>query len=269
MAITAAEVKELRERTGIPMMKCKKALEECDGDMDAAVEHLRKQGLAAADKKSDRATNAGGIGVAIDGGKGVMVFLACETDFVSGNELFKEFVTKIAESALANGIESLDALKESTLDGAPMSEAIGGMVAKLGENLQLEGFELVSGDAVAGYNHGGRVATLVAGSGDAAVLRQAAMHVAAVAPAPIALTRDEVPAATLEKEREIIAASDEIQAKPEQIRPKIIEGKLNRFYKENVLLDQEMLGDPDFESGSVEKWAKSKGVTITAFSRIG
>jgi len=266
MAITASQVKELRDRTGIAMMKCKKALEEADGDLDAAIENLRKAGEATADKKSDRETNCGGIGIAYDGGAGTIVLLACETDFVSSNAEFKDFVNQLAKVALETGATSVDALNDGAMGEGTVRDAIVGMVAKIGENLQLTAVDRLEGAVVTGYNHGGRVATLVAGSGDGGALRNVAMHVAAANPAPIALKRDGVPQELLDKEREIIAASPEIESKPENIRPKIIEGKLGRFFKEHVLLEQEMLVDNDDHS-SVEKWAKAKGLTIEDFKR--
>jgi len=267
MAITASQVKELRDRTGIAMMKCKKALEESDGDLEAAVEYLRKQGEATADKKAGRETNAGGLGIAYEGGKGALVLLACETDFVSSNAEFKSFVEDLAKTALTSGAGDAEALAAATHGDATVQEAIVGMVAKLGENLKLAAVETIEGETVTGYNHGGRVATLVAGSGDAGALRNVAMHVAAANPAPIALTRDDVPAELLEKERTIIAESPEIASKPENIRPKIVEGKMGRFYKEHVLLEQEMLVDNDDHS-SVEKWAQAKGLTISGYARL-
>ncbi|MDA3959677.1 MAG: translation elongation factor Ts, partial [Planctomycetota bacterium] len=203
MAITASQVKELRERTGIAMMKCKKALEETAGNLEAAVEHLRKQGEATADKKADRATNAGGLGIAFDGGKGALVLLSCETDFVSGNAEFKDFVGEVAAAALASGATDLDALAAAPMNGSTVKEAIVGLVAKMGENMQLATLDLVAGDVVAGYNHGGRVAGLVAGSGDAGALRNIAMHVAAANPAPLSLDRSGVPEDVVAKEREI------------------------------------------------------------------
>ena len=166
MAITASMVKELRETTGIAMMKCKKALEEAGGDMDAAVELLRKQGLATAEKKADRATTNGGLGIASEGGKGAVVLLSCETDFVSGNDMFKTFVADLAGVALATGVDTAEALAEQTIGDKKVSEAVVEKIQQLGENMSITQVQLISGDVVAGYNHGGRVATLVAGSGD-------------------------------------------------------------------------------------------------------
>jgi elongation factor Ts len=268
MAITAADVKALRERTGLPMMKCKKALTETDGDQEAAIEALRKAGALAAAKKADRETTNGSLGIALGDGAGVAVLLACETDFVSGNEQFKAFVTELAEGALAAGASDLDSFKDATLpNGTAVTEAISGMVQKLGENMQLADVKRVEGATVVGYNHGGRVASLVAGEGEAPVLRNIAMHVAAASPAPIALDRTQVDEEVLNKEREIISALPDVASKPEHIRPKIVEGKLGRFFKENVLLDQEMLVDNE-DGLSVEKYAKAKGVSASAFVRL-
>lgn len=267
MAITAADVKALRERTGLPMMKCKAALAECDGDQEAAIDKLRKDGELAAAKKAGRETKAGSLGVAADGGVGVAVLLACETDFVSSNAEFKSFVGELADTALKAGVADADGLKDAAWPaGGNVADAITSLVQKLGENMQLVEVQRVEGEAVTAYNHGGRVAALVAGSGDAEALRYIAMHVAAANPAPIALDRDSVDADVLDKEREIIMALPEIQAKPEAIRPKIVDGKLGRFFKENVLLDQEMLVDADGDS--VAQYAKSKGIAVAGFSRL-
>ncbi len=268
MAITAAQVKELREQTGIPMMKCKKALEACDGDMGAAVELLRKQGEQTAASKSARATKSGAIGVAVNDQAGVLVCVACETDFVAGNDEFKTTVDAIAAAALAAGVTDASALESvSMADGRSVGEAITGLIAKLGENMKLVDMRRLDASGIAVYNHGGRIATLVAGSGDAEVLRQVAMHVAAANPPALALDRDGVDQDVLAKERAVLAASDEVMAKPEAIRDKIVEGKLKKFYQEQVLLEQDMLLYND-DGQTVGDWAKAKGVTITGFTRL-
>lgn len=268
MAITAADVKALRDRTGLAMMKCKEALSATDGDLEAAVEYLRKQGLATADKKAGRDTNAGSLGIATGEGAAAVVLLACETDFVSSNDEFKGFVTRLAEAALAGDYADVDALQGGNFaDGGTVAEGIVGMVQKLGENMKLAEVRLLKGRAVVGYNHGGRVATLVAGDGDSAILRNVAMHVAAANPEPVALSKEDVDPVLLAKEREIIAALPDVASKPEAIRPKIIDGKLGRFYKEQVLLEQEMLVDNE-DGSSVAAYAKGKGVTVTGFVRL-
>ena len=269
--ITAKLVMDLRDQTGLPMMKCKKALGETNGDLQAAIEWLRKQGLSATSKFEGRETPNGGIGMALTDGKGALVLLGCQTDFVSSNDVFKAFVKDLADLALATGADSADALKQQSLKGTPVTEAIALAIQKIGENLVLVNVAIVKGENVVGYNHGGRIATIVAGTltgqGDALKIRQVALHVASSDPAPVALNRDEVPAALVEKEREIIAATPDVLAKPEAIRPKIVDGKLGRFYKERVLLEQEMLLDAE-KNESVEAYAKRNGFTLTSFVRF-
>lgn len=267
MAITASMVKELRDRTGIAMMKCKKALDECDGDIDASVDLLRKQGLATAGKKADRATNCGGVGLAMSETAGCIISLTCETDFVSGNDVFKSFLAEIAQCALDNNITDVEALKATQMNGSSINDLIVEKIAQLGENMQLNSISQIKGAAIAGYLHSnGQLATMAVGEGAPDVLRNVAMHIAAASPAPQCLTREEVDADLVAKEREIIAESDEVKNKPEQIQPKIIDGKMGKFYKENVLFEQEMLVDSD--KGNVETYAKSKEITITDFARV-
>jgi len=268
MAITAADVKALRDRTGLAMMKCKEALSATDGDLEAAVEHLRKLGLATADKKADRDTNAGSLGIAFADGKAAVVLLACETDFVSGNDEFKTFVTSLAEAALAGGYADPDALAGGNFaDGSTVAEGLVAKVQKLGENMKIVEVRIIAGAIVVGYNHGGRVAAVVGGTGEETILRNVAMHVAASNPEPVALSKDDVDADLLAKEREIIAALPDVAAKPEAIRPKIIDGKMGRFFKERVLLEQEMLVDNE-DGLTVSGYAKAKGCEVTAFVRL-
>jgi elongation factor Ts len=267
-AITSELVKDLRDSTNLPMMKCKQALEAANGDKAAAIEWLRKQGIAAADKKSGRATANGSIGMAIEGGAGVLVLLGCETDFVSGNQIFKDFVASMAKEALAKGVKDVDGLLAVPCCGqSSVKEAIANQVQKLGENIKLAEVNRLTGAVVAGYNHVGKIATLVAGTGNAEALRKVAMHVASSSPAPVALTRTDVDPAIVAKEREILGATPDVQSKPEAIRPKIIEGKLGRFFKENVLLEQEMLLDAE-KGETVEQYAKRLGITVTGFVRL-
>jgi elongation factor Ts len=267
-AITSELVKELRDSTNLPMMKCKQALEANNGDKAAAIEWLRKQGIAAADKKAGRLTANGAIGMAINGGAGALVLLGCETDFVAGNQAFKDFVAELAKAALASGATDVDGFNAAPFPGAAsVKEAVTALVLKLGENIKVAAVSRLTGQVVAGYNHAGKIATLVAGSGDAEVLRKVAMHVASASPAPVALNREAVDPAVVAKEREILAATPDVQAKPEAMRPKIVEGKLGRFFKENVLLEQEMLLDAE-KGESVEKYAKRLGITISGFVRI-
>jgi elongation factor Ts len=263
--ITAAAVMKLRDATNLPMMKCKEALTASNGDEAAAIEWLRKQGVSA--KLTGRETPNGGIGMAIGGGAGVLVQLGCQTDFVSGNEVFKALVKQIAEAALASSVASLDAVKAMAIGGKPVADLLTTAIQQMGENLVLVGFVRVSGAVVAGYNHGGRVAALVAGSGDGERLRKIAMHIASASPAPVALNRAAVDPVLVKKEEELLLATPEVQAKPEAMRPKIVQGKLSRFFKENVLLEQEMLLDAE-KGESVEAYAKRLSLTVTGFGRL-
>lgn len=265
--ITSELVKELRDSTNLPMMKCKQALDATNGDKTAAIEWLRKQGISAADKKSGRAVTNGSIGMAISGGTGVMVQLGCETDFVSTNQIFKDFVAQLAKIALATGSLDVDALNAAPCEGQTVKEAVTSQVLKLGENIKIVAVSRLTGQVVAGYNHAGLIGALVAGSGDAEALRKIAMHVASSSPAPIAFKRDEVDAAVIAKEKEILMATPDVQSKPEAMRPKIVEGKIGRFYKENVLLEQEMLLDAE-KGETVEKYAARNGLTLSGFKRI-
>ena len=272
--ISAKLVMNLRDRSNLPMMKCKQALEATKGAhatedawIEAAIEHLRKQGLSAADKFAGRETTNGGLGLALGTGAGAIVLLGCQTDFVSGNDVFKDFVKSLAESALAAGAESVDTLKAAKLGGQTVAEVIPGKIQLIGENLVLAKVALLKGTVVVGYNHGGKIATLVSGTGDAVKLRMIALHVASANPVPIALNRAGVDPAVVAKEKEILLATPELQAKPEAMRPKIVEGKLGRFFKEKVLLEQEMLLDAE-KGESVEKYATRHGLTVTGFVRL-
>lgn len=274
LEISAKLVMNLRDRTNLPMMKCKSALEGTKGAhasedawIDAAIEHLRKQGLSAADKFAGRETTQGGLGLSLKDGKGVIVLLGCQTDFVSGNDVFKAFVKQLADTALAVGASTVDTLKKAALDGATVNEAIPLKIQQIGENLVLAKVEALAGAVVVGYNHGGKIATLVSGTGDAQKLRMIALHVASANPPPIALKREEVDPVIVKKEEEILLAIPEVQSKPEAMRPKIVQGKLSRFFKERVLLEQEMLLDAE-KGETVEKYAARHGLTVTGFVRL-
>ena len=272
--IKAAMVKELREMTGAGMMECKKALVEANGDMDAAVDVLRKAGLAAVAKKAGRATNEGTVfaKVSEDGTMGAVVELNCETDFVGMNEKFKAYAEKVADAVLANDPADMDALKASELNGETVEAIVTDCIHVMGENTQLSRFASIKGDAVSSYIHmGGKIGILVAFElGDAAVAasdafkaygRDIAMQVAAAA--PIAATREEVPAATVEHEMSIYKAQAAESGKPEQIQVKIAEGRMNKFYGEFVLTEQAFVKDPDQKvSAYTNKVAKELGTTI-------
>jgi len=266
-AISAKLVMELRDATNLPMMKCKQALEANAGDKTAAIDWLRKQGMAAAGGKfADRETPNGACSMALAADAGVIIQLGCQTDFVGGNESFKAFAQELADLALATKADSVDALKAHKLGALTIDEALAEKINQMGEKIILVKVLRQTGAVVTGYNHGGKIATLVAGSGDALKLRQVALHVASSSPAPLALTKDQVDATVVEKEREILLATPDVQAKPEAMRSKIVDGKLGRFFKENVLLEQEMLLDNE-KGETVEKYAKRNAITVTGFVR--
>jgi elongation factor Ts len=238
--ISAKLVMELRQRTGTGMMDCKRALEETNGDLEAAVVLLREKGMAQAAKRADRATTEGLVGyrLAEDGSRGAMVAVGCETEPVSKNEEFQAFGKKALDLVEAEGVDAVSQLEDERV----------ALSAKLGENIAVAGaarFEAVDGGLVAAYTHppANKLGVLVGlRGGDAELGRKLAMHIAASAPQWIG--RDDVPAEAVAAEREIFANSDEVQSKPEQAREKIVEGMLNkRFFGAQVLADQEWVHD--------------------------
>ena len=266
--ISAKLVMELRDSTNLPMMKCKEALEKAGGDKAAAIDLLRKQGLAAKDKFAGRETPNGAIGMALKDGAGVIVLLGCQTDFVANGDEYKAVAESIAKVALDSGETTVEGLKTRQLAGRTVDETITELINKIRENIVLVSVARVTGATVVGYNHGARIGTLVAGTNNADnKLKMVALHVASAAPAPVALNRAEVDPTLVAKEKEILAALPDVAAKPEAMRPKIVEGKLGRFFKENVLLEQEMLLDNE-KGETVEKYAQRVGVTVTGFARL-
>ena len=219
MAITAALVKELRERTGAGMMECKKILTETDGDIDVAIEELRKRGAAAADKKSDRIAAEGTVVALVSAEKGVLLEVNCETDFVAKDENFVAFAQNVAQTILDNDSQSVDALSAETLAGADSSveEARSALVQKIGENVQIRRFETVAGEGqtISSYQHGKNIGVLVKTSGDDELGRDLAMHIAASS--PVCISEDQIPADQIEKEKEIFSAQSAESGKPAEI----------------------------------------------------
>ena len=256
MTITAAMVKALRERTGAGMMECKKALTGTGGDMEAAVEDLRKKGAAKADQKSGRIAAEGVIGVAIseDGKSGTLVEVNCETDFVAKDENFREFTDKVAKTALMQRPGNVDALVRLDLHdtGKTVEEERVELFSKVGENIGVRRFALVGpqpDQQICAYIHGSRIGVLVRIQGGRSDLgRDIAMHIAASR--PLCVSAADVPAETLDKEREIFSAQAANSGKPEHIAAKIVEGKLQKFLSEITLLGQPFVKDPE---QSVEK----------------
>ena len=268
MAITAALVKELRDATGAGMMDAKKALEETNGDMEAAVDWLRTKGLAKADKKSGRTAAEGLVAIRTDGGRGVAVEVNSETDFVAKNEEFQSMVTDLATAAL--DVDDIEALKSAHLDGRPVSEVITNAVAKIGENIQLRRMASLDGDQVASYMHNavaqglGKIGVLVAYSGAGSEFpRQVAMHVAAINPA--ALDEASLDAAAIEKERDIQMEIARDSGKPEAVVEKMVAGRMRKFVAESTLVNQAFVVNPDLTVG---KAAEEAGVEVTGFVRL-
>ncbi|MEO0546385.1 MAG: translation elongation factor Ts [Pseudomonadota bacterium] len=254
MAITASMVKELRDKTGAGMMDCKNALNENDGDIEAAIDWLRKKGIAKADKKSGRTAAEGLVGVASEGTKSAVVELNSETDFVARNDAFQALVSGVTKSALGTD-GSNDAINAADLGGKTVAENITEAIATIGENMGLRRASVmeVSDGVVASYIHNaisdglGKIGVLVAleSTGDKAALevigRQVAMHVAATN--PLAATKDDMDADLVEREKKIFSDSARESGKPENIIEKMVEGRIRKFFEENVLLSQTFVID--------------------------
>ncbi|MBO20787.1 MAG: elongation factor Ts [Rhodospirillaceae bacterium] len=274
--ITAAAVKELREKSGAGMMDCKTALTENDGDLEAAVDWLRKKGLSAADKKAGRAAAEGLVGMAVDGKNGALVEVNAETDFVARNEIFQDFVGKVTRLALAHGDDEAG-LKAASVDGgASVEDSVVDLVATIGENIGFRrstGLSVENG-AVAGYVHNqvapglGKIGVLVAleSTGDAAKLnelgRHLAMHVAAAQPQFLDVAS--VDAGVLEREREVLSEQARVSGKPEEIVEKMVEGRLRKFYEEVVLSEQTYVVDGETKvSKVIEAATQEIGAPVT------
>lgn len=268
MAITAALVKELRERTGAGMMECKKALTETDGDLDAAIEAMRKSGLAKADKKSGRTAAEGLIAIkASDDNKtAAIVEVNCETDFVTKGDDFIGFVDEIAACVLANKPADVEALSGMALSsGASIEDTRKELIAKIGENMSVRRFEIIeNADVIGSYKHGDRIGVVVElEGGDEALGKDIAMHIAASK--PICISENEVPAEALENERNIFSAQAAESGKPADIIEKMVEGRIKKYLKEITLLGQPFVKDPD---QTIEKLLKSNNASVKRFIRF-
>ena len=240
--ITAAEINKLRQATGAGMMDCRKALTETNGDFEAAIDWLRKQGQKVAAKRSDREAKEGVIvaKTSTDHKVGFVVCISCETDFVSKNADFVAFATSIADAAVANDVKSADELNEVVINGAKVSDMINDKLTSIGEKIGIAKFERIEAPYVASYIHGAyRMGVLVALNKEAAEAgKDIAMQIAAMN--PIAVDANSIPAETIERERAIVVdtmkADPKMAGKPDEMIAKIAEGKLNSFFKENTLL---------------------------------
>lgn len=268
MAITAAMVKELRTTTGAGMMDCKKALSETDGDMEAAIEFLRKKGMAGADKKAGRVAAEGIIAIAISDDKksGVIAEVNCETDFVAKGDEFKAFANEIAALALAANSTDVETVMGLTMaSGETVDTVRREMIARIGENMAVRFINKIESDGIIGqYQHGEKIGVAVAlTAGDDALARDIAMHIAAVNPA--AISADDVDQAMLEKERKFQIEQAKESGKPMEIIEKMIEGRMRKYLSDITLVGQAFVKNPDV---TVEKLLKENGASVTSFIRL-
>lgn len=269
MAISAALVKELRERTGAGMMECKKALVETDGDIDAAIEQMRKAGMAKADKKAGRTAAEGLVAIKTtsDNKTAAIVEVNCETDFVTKGEDFQNLVDNVANRVLSDKPADLDALMAmpiSDSDSTSIEETRKALIAKIGENMAVRRFEVIEAKGSLGhYMHGTRIGVVVdLEGGDEQLGKDLAMHIAASR--PVCVSEEYVPTDVIEKEKEIFSAQAAESGKPADIIEKMVDGRIKKFLKEVTLLGQPFVKDPD---QSVEKLLKAAGAKVHGFVR--
>lgn len=268
MQITAAMVKELRELTGAGMMECKKALTEAGGDTEAAIEWMRKNGLAKADKKAGRVAAEGVIALATAKNQkaACMIEINCETDFVARGDDFRNFVDQVSELVLEKAPADLDALlKLSLADGSSVETRRKALVAKIGENIQIRRFVRTVSEGIIGtYSHGGRIGVLVdMNGGDANLAKDIAMHIAASR--PVCVSENDVSAEHLQKEKEILLAQAAQSGKTGDIVEKMVQGRLKKYLSEVTLLGQPFVKDPDQNVG---KLLKAAAATVKSFHRF-
>lgn len=268
MSITASMVKELREITGAGMMECKKALVETDGNIEVAIENMRKSGAAKAAKKSGRVAAEGIIKIATseDHKSGVLVEVNCETDFVAKDESFLSFTDTVVAAALANKATDVASLMSVELDGKSLEQLRTELVAKIGENVQVRRISLLeSADGTVGsYAHGKNIGVLVSATGaDEDLIKDLAMHIAAANPEY--LSESQVPAAQLEKEKEILIAQAQDSGKPADIIEKMVGGRIRKYLAEITLKGQAFVKDPDV---TVEKLLTAKNANVVEFVRF-
>ena len=265
---SAADVKELREKTGAGMLDCKKALEASEGDMAKAIDWLREKGIAKASKKESRIAAEGLSEIFTEGNKAVIVEVNSETDFVAKNEAFTDFIKTIGNAILSSGVTTMEeALNIKLEDGQTISETLVALVAKIGEKISFRRFELVEkadNEVFGVYSHlGGKISVLTVLEGaNAEVAKDVAMHAAAMR--PLYMTRDEVPAEVLDHEKEIIKEQAINEGKPSDIAEKMVNGRINKYYKEVCLFEQEFIKDGD---KSVEQYVKDNNGTIKKMVR--
>lgn len=264
MQITASLVKELRERTGAGMMDCKKALQEADGDIEVAIEEMRKSGAAKAAKKAGRIAAEGVITIKQDGQDVTILETNCETDFVAKDDNFLSFTNNVIDAIGAQNPSDVDALTQLSLGDQTVEEAIQQLVAKIGEKITVRRFEKRTATGQIGtYSHGSRIGVVIEiEGGDEALAKDLAMHIAASK--PVCVSEDQVSQDVLDKEKEIFAAQAAESGKPEEIIEKMVSGRIQKYLKEITLLGQPFVKDPD---QTVEKLLKAANATVTSFLR--
>jgi len=273
MAISAKEVNELRKKTGAGLMDCKKALTETNGDLEAAIDLLRKKGAKVAELRAGRDANEGVVIAQTneDATKGIILRLSCETDFVAKNQEFIDFAQSVADMALANDIKDLDSLMEAELDGTVIKDIMAEKIAAIGENVSLSKYEYITGAGIVPYIHAGyRIGVLVevnaaVENGVNEIGRDVAMQVAAMN--PVAVDKDQVPQETIDREMAIGREKALAEGKPENIVDKIAEGSVNKFLKENTLLNQPFVKDAKKTVAHALNESHN-GLTVNSFSRV-
>lgn len=273
VTISAADVNKLRQQTGAGMMDCKKALTEAEGDFEKAVDYLRKKGQKVAANRGDREAKEGLViaKTTKDDKKGVLIVINCETDFVAKNEDFNKFANSILDLAIENNVKSIEELKSLSFNGngSTVEDKIIEQVGKIGEKIELSKVEVIEAANVIAYNHpGNRLATIVGFNKENVnkeVVKDVAMQVAAMA--PVAVDKGDVDTITLEREIEIGKEQARQEGKPEDMLDKIAMGKLNKFYKESTLLNQEFIKD---NKKTIAQYLSEteKGLTVTGFRRV-
>ncbi|MDP2387649.1 MAG: translation elongation factor Ts [Bacteroidota bacterium] len=270
MAITASEVNKLRQQTGAGMMDCKKALEESNGDFEKAIDFLRKKGQKVAANRADRDAKEGLVlaKTTADGKRGVLLVVNCETDFVAKNDDFGVFANTVLAAAVEKNPADIDSLKALSFNSEiTIADKFIEQIGKIGEKIDIGSYQVITGETVFGYNHpGNRLACIVAFNKTVSeeVAKNVAMQVAAMA--PVALDKDDVSTEMLERELEIAREQIRAEGKPEDMVEKIAQGKVNKFYKESTLLNQEFIKD---NKQTIRQYLQSidKDLTVTAFKR--
>jgi len=282
--ISAKDVKALRERTGAGMMDCKGALSDAEGDVERAIELLRERGLAKAGKKAGRATSEGAIAISVAGGAAGIVDLGCETDFVAKTDDFQALAQQVAGVVAGDAaIQNVEQALAAPLEGGTVADKINAAIGTLGENMALKRVGRIAVDpgVAGGYVHaGGKLGVVVAVATEApasasesldSLVKDLSMHVAAVDPTPVSIDRDGVPAELVAKEREILTKQAQQSGKPENVIEKMVEGRLNKFFAENCLVEQAFVKDPDRSVAALLKGVAGEvgaDVSVASFLRF-